>query len=100
MKTTILPTFGILLGCLSFLLAGGCSAETKTTPPSPQEDDNGSSTADNYPLEVCVVSGKDLDSMGGPHVHEHNGTIVKFCCEPCLDDFNEDPDKYLAKLKQ
>ena len=77
-----LPLVGLFLGCLSFLLSGGCSAD------------------DDYPLKVCVISGEDLGSMGEPCVHEHNGTIVKFCCEPCLDDFNEDPDKYLAKLKQ
>ena len=70
------------LGCLSFLLSGGCSA------------------ANDYPLKVCVVSGEELGGMGEPYVHEHNGTIVKFCCKPCLKKFNEDPEGYLAKLKQ
>ena len=99
MSPTCLPIFCIFLGCLSFLLWGGlqgCSGDAKKT----GQDANGtSSSTEDYPLKVCVVSGEELGGMGEPYVHEHNGTIVKFCCKPCLDDFNEDPDKYLAKLK-
>ena len=99
MQTTSLLTFFILFGCVSFLLWGGlqgCSGGTENH----ESDGNETSEADDYPLKVCVVSGEELGSMGDPHVHEHNGTVVKFCCEPCLDDFNKDPDTYLAKLKQ
>ncbi len=34
-----------------------------------------------------------------PYVYVHEGTTVKFCCEGCLDEFKEDPAKFLAKLK-
>ena len=51
-----------------------------------------------YPLKTCVISGNELDSHGEPYVHKHEGRTVKFCCEPCVEDFNEDPAKYLAKL--
>ena len=89
----------ILVLCLAFvLLTGlqGCSqnGETKAS------DETEVSKDDDYPLDNCVVSGKKLGEMGEPHVHDHNGTTVKFCCEPCLDDFNEDPYKYLAKLRK
>ncbi len=55
--------------------------------------------AGSYPLTTCVVSGEKLDSMGEPHVFTHEGTEVRLCCKSCLDDFNKEPAKYLAKLK-
>ena len=64
---------------------------------TPQETDSGK-TEDAYPLTTCVVTGEELGSHGDPHVIDHEGTTVKFCCEPCVDDFNKDPAKYLAKL--
>jgi YHS domain-containing protein len=57
------------------------------------------SNAGSYPLTTCVVSGEKLDSMGDPHVFTHEGTEVRLCCESCLDDFNKEPAKYMAKLK-
>jgi hypothetical protein len=55
--------------------------------------------ADDYPLKTCVVSGEEL---GGDHgdafVFLHKGRTVKFCCEPCKDDFLEDPAKYIAMI--
>jgi hypothetical protein len=57
------------------------------------------STAGSYPLATCVVSGEKLDSMGEPHVFRHEGTEVRLCCKSCLDDFNKEPAKYMAKLK-
>jgi hypothetical protein len=58
-----------------------------------------SSNNGSYPLNTCVVSGEKLDSMGEPHVFTHEGTEVRLCCTSCLDDFNKDPAKYVAKLK-
>ena len=59
-----------------------------------------SCSTDDYPLSTCVVSGEELGAHGDPYVHEHNGTTVKFCCEPCLDEFSDDPAKFLAKLER
>ncbi len=56
------------------------------------------SNAGSYPLTTCVVSGEKLDSMGEPHVFTHEGTEVRLCCKSCLDDFNKEPAKYMAKL--
>lgn len=52
-----------------------------------------------YPLDVCLVSGNELGSMGKPVTFVHEGQEVKLCCRPCLDDFQADPAKYLAKLR-
>ena len=53
---------------------------------------------DHYPLETCIVSGQNLGSMGEPVEIDHNGRTVKFCCQGCVDKFNDDPDKYLERL--
>lgn len=52
-----------------------------------------------YPLDVCLVSGNELGSMGKPVTFVYNGQEVKLCCSPCREDFDADPEKYLAKLK-
>ena len=53
-----------------------------------------------YPLDVCVVSGEKLGSMGSPHVITHDGVEVRFCCKNCLPEFEKDPAKFVAKLSQ
>jgi len=59
-----------------------------------------SSGEDGYPLKTCIVEDENkLDSMGEPYVHVWKGTTVKFCCEGCLEDFEKEPEKYLAKLE-
>jgi YHS domain-containing protein len=58
------------------------------------------SNDDGYPMTTCLVDeDSKLGSMGKPFVHVHKGVTVKFCCEGCLDDFNKEPEKYLAKLE-
>lgn len=53
-----------------------------------------------YPLQICVVSGEKLGSMGKAFVHSHEGREVQFCCKGCLKDFNKDPQKYLKKIDE
>ncbi len=52
----------------------------------------------SYQLNVCIVSGNDLGSMGGVVKIVHEGQEVKFCCEPCIEKFNAETEKFLAKL--
>ena len=51
-----------------------------------------------YPLEVCLVEGSELDSMGEPAEYVHEGRLVMFCCKSCIEDFQAEPAKYLAQL--
>lgn len=51
-----------------------------------------------YPLQKCLVSGNDLDSMGGPVRKVYNGQEIIFCCKPCVKKFEANQAKYLAKL--
>ncbi|MCU0770732.1 MAG: hypothetical protein MUE94_03030 [Verrucomicrobia bacterium] len=55
-----------------------------------------------YPLDTCLVSGEKLgaDPDMKPYVFVHAGQEIKLCCKSCLKDFNADPEKYLAKLKE
>lgn len=52
-----------------------------------------------YPLDVCIVSGNKLGSMGKPITKVYSGQEVKFCCQPCTEKFDANPAKYMAKLK-
>lgn len=53
-----------------------------------------------YPLDVCVVSGEKLGSMGEPVIVTREGVTVKFCCDHCLPEFEKDPTKFIAKIKE
>ncbi len=53
-----------------------------------------------YPLDVCVVSGEKLGSMGDPVVLKHEGREVRLCCPGCIDKFKKEPAKYLKKLDE
>jgi YHS domain-containing protein len=48
---------------------------------------------------VCPVSGELLGAMGKPFKTSVKGKTVFLCCEGCEHDLKENPDKYLAKLK-
>lgn len=51
-----------------------------------------------YPLEVCIVGGEKLGSMGEPVSLIYQGQQVKFCCGGCQPEFEKDPVKFLKKL--
>ncbi len=49
---------------------------------------------------ICPVTDEPLGSMGKPVTVAHQGRDVFLCCEMCRDSFTEEPEKYLAKLKE
>lgn len=99
MKNTTASPVNLLAVIISFLLFLGVQGCSNDADKIRSDANDTSGHPDSYPLKVCVVSGESLGSMGDPFVHQHNGETVKFCCKPCLEDFNKDPDTYLAKLK-
>jgi YHS domain-containing protein len=82
MKTRLLALIPILtLGLSSLALSAD------DVPPKP------------YPLDVCIVSGNDLGSMGEETEMVYEGQVIKFCCKPCEKKFLKNPAKYLKKLE-
>lgn len=56
---------------------------------------------DTYPLKACVVSDEKLDGEFVTYVHQEAGKPdreVRFCCEGCIEDFKQNPAKFLKKL--
>ncbi len=51
-----------------------------------------------YPLNVCIVGGERLGSMGEPVSLIYQGQQVKFCCGGCQPEFEASPAKFLQKL--
>jgi len=50
--------------------------------------------------KMCVVSDQPLGSMGAPIKVDVNGEPVFICCEHCREGLEQNPAKYLAKLKK
>lgn len=53
-----------------------------------------------YPSDVCIVTDNKLGSMGDPVVKVYGDQEVKFCCRPCVAEFEDDKERFLAKLRK
>jgi len=49
-----------------------------------------------YPLKTCMVTDEALDKDAFAFVYK--GQEIKLCCEPCKEDFDKNPSKYLKKI--
>jgi len=96
MKTTKYIQIAAILIAAPFILA---SCGEKETADNTGKADTENSEVKPYPLDVCLVSGEELGSMGAAHVFVHEGQEIKMCCDKCMPKFNKNPEKYLAKLK-
>jgi YHS domain-containing protein len=84
------------------LLFNSCSEKEATVSEAPAETSTEmtAETGKPYPLEVCIVSGEELGSMGEAVSIVHEGQTIKFCCDRCVPKFKEDPAKYLSQLEE
>jgi len=65
------------------------------------KSDDGAGATDTvvaYPLDVCVVSGEKLGSMGEPVRLVHQGQEIKLCCKDCVKEFEANPEEYMLKI--
>lgn len=53
---------------------------------------------DPYPLDHCVMSGKQFAEDAEPVVVVHEGREFKFCCNGCKGKFEADPAAVISKL--
>lgn len=113
----------LVLTALAFTFYGCSSPSNTTEPPADTENTHGDhdhgdhSAADMEKVEaalaklspedraaankqhICPVSGEMLGSMGTPQKVGVNGQEVWICCDGCMDRLQENPEKYLSKLK-
>ena len=95
-----MKTKSILALLLAVPLALASCSNDKPDAAGGSDKKSTNTTGGEYPLTTCVVSGEELGTMGKPVVVVHEGTTVKFCCKSCIPEFEEDPAKYIAKLKK
>lgn len=99
--TTLIATAiaaGVLVGCNKSEPAPSTPKADAPKTDAPKAGADAKTAAKLYPLDVCIVSGEKLGSMGAPVVYVHEGQEVKLCCKSCLPDFKKEPAKFLAKL--
>lgn len=53
---------------------------------------------EHYPLDVCIVSGQSLGSMGKPVDAVYGNRLVRFCCGGCVDKFESNAPAYMKRL--
>jgi len=87
-------TAAILVTAFALAVLAGCNKKEA----APAAGTDAKTAAKPYPLDVCIVAGEKLGSMGKPHVIVHEGQEIKFCCSGCEPDFKKEPAKFLAKL--
>ena len=90
MKLILIP-----LASLALISVSCSKQEEGSASAAPSE-----SASKTHPLEVCIVSGEKLGSMGEPFVFVHEGREIKLCCKSCKKKFDKDPAAYLKKLDE
>lgn len=99
---SLIPTTLLALG-LTLAPAFAQAPADKKEAPSPAESELIAKARADYPLKSCLVSDEPLGSMGEAvaHVHRADGKpdrVVFVCCEGCIDDFKQNPAKFLKKV--
>lgn len=117
-----ITTTAVALSLVAFVTAGmfiGCSGaktgDTKSTAgttnpalkdlPKKQQEALAKLSESDLKLalaqKTCPVGGEALGSMGTPiKVTVKDDQAIFVCCKGCIDTVKEDPEKYLAKIKQ
>lgn len=91
-RLLLIPAFALGLA--------GCSDESATTNTDPPAQAEPATAEADYPLEVCVVSGEKLGSMGDPIEVTVQDHTFKLCCASCEDELRENPDKFIKVLEE
>jgi YHS domain-containing protein len=52
----------------------------------------------DYPSTTCPVSGHDFEPKEAVEIL-HGNTLVRLCCDDCIDDFKKKPNEFVAKIQ-
>jgi hypothetical protein len=53
----------------------------------------------SYNSDTCVVTDNKLGSMGDPVTKVYGNQEVKFCCKPCVEKYEKNPEKYTKNIR-
>lgn len=82
------------------LCCKGCTSKAKARKDEIVRDIQAAAYAkqkDSYALKTCLNTGEELDPKATIEVM-HGSTLLRFCCEDCIDELNKAPAKMLGKL--
>ncbi|MFT4542088.1 MAG: hypothetical protein ACI841_003495 [Planctomycetota bacterium] len=82
LSTLVLPLF----------LLAGCAG--------PKEKGDARPQVQPYGLDTCIITESKLGSMGDPITKVYGNREVKFCCAPCVEEFEMDIEGYLEDVDE
>jgi hypothetical protein len=96
------PKLGRLVAAafVALLLAGCAGGGKATTPREPSSVPAPTGAIKPYPLKTCLVTGTALGAMGDPITKVYGNQEVIFCCDPCITEFEADPERFLKQLER
>jgi YHS domain-containing protein len=102
---TMLIVTGIFL--VGLIMLNGCKKEEPTPTETTMEHaghEHASMAEETVEAVTAAIEQTTCPVMGSPVNKaifvEYEGKKVYFCCPPCKDKFNAEPEKYIAKLPQ
>ncbi len=78
-------------------LAAGARAYPENCPKSKATGTHQAVAADTQ--AVCPVSGEPV-SADSNITYSYKGTVYRFCCPRCIDEFKKDPEKYIKQMEE
>lgn len=78
-----------LVAISSALVLAACASTSNNT---------GGGAVRPYPFDTCIVTDNALGSMGDPITKVYDGQEIKFCCEPCVAEFEANQAEFRKKL--
>jgi YHS domain-containing protein len=88
--------FVVMAGSVAFI--AGAAADKPAATSQPAATTKPATVASSTPVnKKCPISGDDVDPKG--KTVQYKGKTVGFCCDDCIEKFNQNPDKYADKIK-
>jgi YHS domain-containing protein len=111
-KTKQFKTMFMLISLLlvGLIMLNGCKksepapSETSTETMQHEEHEQMAKMEETTEAVAAAIEQTDCPVMGGAInkaiFTEYKGKKVYFCCSPCKEKFEQEPEKYIAKLPQ